>query len=241
MSQLGIASRREAETWISGGRISVNGQVVTELGSKITPGEDQVSLDGRSIGAEAPPKVYWMLNKPDEVLTARNDDFNRTTIYDLPRLSKAPFLVAPVGRLDYRTEGLLLMTNDGEMANRLCHPKYKVPRLYHVLITGRLTEDEEQAIQRGIDLEDGRTLPTELRYAHGKNLGASRGSWYMVTVSEGRNRLVRRLFEHFGHRVVRLIRTGFGELRLSEDLKPGDYRQLSSDEIIMLKRATSLS
>lgn len=235
-----MASRREAETWITEGRVTVNGQVVRELGTRVTPGEDQVSIDGRPIKAEPPPRVYWMLHKPDEVLTARNDDFNRTTIYDLPKLAKTPFLVAPVGRLDYRTEGLLLLTNDGEMANRLCHPKYKIPRHYHVMTAGRLSEAQEREMQAGIKLEDGMTEPCEVRYAHGKNMGASKGSWYVVTVREGRNRLVRRLFEHFGMKVVRLIRVGFGDLTLPEDLKPGEYLQLSSDQIMALKRATDL-
>lgn len=241
LSQLGIASRREAETWITDGRVSVNGQVVRELGTRVEPGVDQVSVDGKNVGGSLPPRVYWMLHKPDEVLTARNDEFQRKTIYDLPRLKKTPFLVAPVGRLDYRTEGLLILTNDGELANRLCHPKYKVPRLYHVLIGGKLTEDQMEAISKGVELEDGKTEPAELRYAHGKNLGASRGSWYTITVYEGRNRLVRRLFEHFDAKVVRLIRVGFGDLLMPEELPAGDYLQLTSDQIHALKRATELA
>ncbi len=240
MSQLGVASRREAETWISEGRVSVNGQVVTELGRKIDPESDQVTVDGKLLVAAPPPRVYWMLNKPDEVLTTRNDGFQRTTIYDLPKLKKLPFLVAPVGRLDYRTEGLLLLTNDGELANRLTHPKYQVPRQYHVLITGKLTSEDEQGITRGVELDDGPTGKAELRYAHGKNLGQSRGSWYAVTVFEGRNRLVRRLFEHFGHKVVRLIRVSYGDVRLPEDLIPGEYKQLTSDQIKSLKHLTGL-
>lgn len=235
-----MASRREAETWIVDGRVSVNGKVVTELGTRVEPGVDQVSIDGKLIKAAAPPRVYWMLHKPDEVLTARGDDFNRTTIYDLPKVKKAPFLVAPVGRLDYRTEGLLLLTNDGELANRLCHPKYQVPRHYHVLSSGRLSESQEKAIIAGVELEDGKSGPADLRFAHGKNLGASRGAWYTITVHEGKNRLVRRLFEHFGMKVVRLIRVGFGDISMPEDLLPGDYLQLSSDQIQSLKRATGL-
>lgn len=238
---MGIASRREAETWITEGRVVVNGQKVTEQGTKITPGVDKIEIDGRVVGGEPPPRVYWMLYKPDEVLTTRQDDFQRTTIYDLPQLKKLPFLVAPVGRLDFRTEGLLLLTNDGELANRLCHPKYKVPRHYHVLISGKLTEQEQSAIRAGVRLEDGMTERCQLSYAEGKNLGASRGSWYRITVFEGRNRLVRRLFEHFNHKVVRLIRVGFGDIVLPEDLKPGEYRQLKSDQIKLLKQATGLS
>lgn len=238
---MGISSRREAETWISEGRVSVNGQKITEQGTKITPGVDKIEVNGRLVSAEPPPRVYWMLHKPDEVLTTRQDDFQRTTIYDLPVLKSLPFLVAPVGRLDYRTEGLLLLTNDGEMANRLCHPKYKVPRFYHVLTSSRLSAEEETAIKNGVKLEDGPTLKTELSYAEGRNLGASKGSWYRITVFEGRNRLVRRLFEHFNHKVVRLIRVGFGDLVLPEDLKPGEYVQLKSGQIKSLKDVTGLN
>ncbi|MCX6109450.1 MAG: pseudouridine synthase [Proteobacteria bacterium] len=240
LSQLGIASRREAETWISEGRIAVNGQVVTELGRKIDPQQDQVTVNGKLVGSSVPPRVYWLLNKPDEVLTARSDEFQRQTIYDLPKISKVPFLVSPVGRLDYRTEGLLLLTNDGELASRLTHPRFEIPRQYHVLIIGRLSHEEEQAIIHGVELEDGKSGRAEVRYAHGKNLGASRGSWYAITVFEGRNRLVRRLFEHLNHKVVRLIRVAYGEVRLPEDLEPGDYRQLTSAEIKALKHATGL-
>lgn len=240
LSQMGIASRREAETWISEGRISVNGRKVTEQGTKVTPGVDKIEIDGRLVASEPPPRVYWLLHKPDEVLTTRADEFQRTTIYDLTSLKGLPFLVAPVGRLDYRTEGLLLLTNDGELANRLCHPKYKVPRYYHVLISGKLTAEEEAGIRSGVKLEDGPTERTELSYAEGRNLGASKGSWYRITVYEGRNRLVRRLFEHFNHKVVRLIRVGFGDINLPEDLKPGDYTQLSSSQIRALKKATGL-
>lgn len=238
---MGLASRREAESWISEGRIAVNGEIVKELGRKVTPGVDAVTVDGKLVGGAPPPRVYWMLHKPDEVLTARQDGWDRPTIYDLPKLAKVPFLVAPVGRLDFRTEGLLLLTNDGELANRLCHPKYKVPRHYHVLINGKLGPEQEAQMKKGVTLEDGPTQGVELRYAHGKDLGGGgRGSWYAVTVFEGRNRLVRRLFEHFQCKVVRLIRVGFGEIRMPEDLKPGDYLQLTSDQIDALRRSTDL-
>jgi pseudouridine synthase len=222
--------------------VAINGQVVREQGTKVSPGVDKLSINGKPVDLDSPPKVYWMLHKPDAVLTARPDvTSDRQSIYDLPKLKKVPFLVAPVGRLDYRTEGLLLMTNDGEMAFRLTHPKFKVPRYYHVLVTGKLTAEEESQIKNGVELEDGPTGRLELRYFHGKNLGASRGSWYTITVNEGRNRLVRRIFEHVGHKVVRLLRVGFGDLRMPEDLKAGDYIQLTASQITMLKKITDLA
>jgi 23S rRNA pseudouridine2605 synthase len=238
---LGLASRREAETWISEGRVAVNGQIVREQGTKVTPGVDKLAINGKPIDLDSPPRVYWMLHKPDACLTARPDDSGKASIDDLPRLKKLHFLVAPVGRLDYRTEGLLLLTNDGEMAFRLAHPKFHVPRHYHVLVGGKLSREDEDKIRRGLELEDGPTGRLELRYFHGKNLGASRGSWYSITVHEGRNRLVRRVFEHLGYKVVRLLRVGFGDLRLPEDLAPGEYVQLSAAQIAVLKKITDLA
>jgi 23S rRNA pseudouridine2605 synthase len=239
LSQLGIASRREAEKWISEGRLAVNGKVVRELGTKVNPESDRVALDGKVVKTKVPPKVYWLLHKPDKILTARSDEItNKPTIYDLPMVAKAKFLVSPVGRLDFRTEGLLLLTNDGELSYRLCRPEYHVPRQYQVLLSERLTKEEEQEIKKGILLEDGPVKDVKITFVHGTNMGVSTGSWYLVTVHEGRNRLVRRLFEHFNKRVVRLIRIGFGEIRLPSDLPAGEYRQLTADEVLTLRKST---
>ena len=241
LSQLGVASRREAERWISEGRVAVNGEIVTELGLKVDPESDKVTVDGRAVKSKLPPKVYWLLNKPDKVLTARHDEAGqKTTIYDLPSIAKAKFLVSPVGRLDFRTEGLLLLTNDGDLSYRLCRPEYHIPREYQVLISERLTREEEQAIRKGIELDDGIVKDVKVTYVQGANMGASSGTWYMVTVHEGRNRLVRRLFEHFDRKVIRLIRTRFGEVRLTPDIEPGQYRQLTGAEISGLKIAAKL-
>jgi 23S rRNA pseudouridine2605 synthase len=239
---LGIASRREAEKWISEGRLAVNGRIVRELGSKVNTDADSVALDGKVLKTKLPPKVYWLLHKPDKVLTARGDEHSdKKTIYDLPMVAKAKFLVSPVGRLDFRTEGLLLLTNDGELSYRLCRPEYHVPREYQVLLSDRLSKDEEQQIKLGILLEDGPVKDVKITYVHGTNMGVSTGSWYLVTVHEGRNRLVRRLFEHFGKRVVRLIRIGFGEIRLPGDLPAGEYRQLTATEVQSLRSATEVA
>jgi len=241
LSIQGIASRREAEGWIEEGKVFVNGKLVTEQGMRIDPDTDKVTVLGRHINNTPPPRVYWLLNKPDMVLTSRPDGTSRMTIYDLHSTRDLQFLVSPVGRLDYRTEGLLLLSNDGELVHRLAHPKYKVPRYYNVLIDGRLSYEEESALRRGIELEDGITGKSEVIFAHSVNLGQSRGSWYFITVFEGRNRLVRRMFEHFGFKVVRLVRYGFGDLRLPDDLPAGDYRQLTNSEIKYLKDSVNLS
>lgn len=241
LSIQGIASRREAEGWIEEGKVFVNGKLVTEQGMRIDPNTDKVTVLGRHINNTPPPRVYWLLNKPDMVLTSRPDGTGRMSIYDLHSTRDLQFLVSPVGRLDYRTEGLLLLSNDGELVHRLAHPKYKVPRYYNVLIDGRLSYEEESALRRGIELEDGITGKSEVIFAHSVNLGQSRGSWYFITVFEGRNRLVRRMFEHFGFKVVRLVRYGFGDLRLPDDLPAGEYRQLTNSEIKYLKDSVNLS
>lgn len=197
-------------------------------------------LDGKLVRSKLPPKVYWLLNKPDKILTARSDD-DKPTIYDIPMVAKAKFLVSPVGRLDFRTEGLLLLTNDGELSYKLCRPEYHVPREYQVLLDGRLTKEQEQEIRKGVTLEDGVVSNVKINFIHGANMGVSTGAWYVITVHEGRNRLVRRLFEHFNRRVVRLIRVAFGEIRLPLDLPSGEYRQLTTDEVAKLKKATDVS
>ncbi len=236
---MGVASRREAEIWITEGRLAVNGKVVTAQGTKVDTETDSISLNGKLVKSKMPPKVYWLLNKPDKILTARSDELtNKPTIYDLPMVAKAKFLVSPVGRLDFRTEGLLLLTNDGDLNYKLCRPEYHVPREYQVLLDGRLTKEQEAEIKKGVVLEDGPTRDVKIVYVHGTNMGLSTGSWYMITVHEGRNRLVRRIFEHFEKRVVKLIRVGFGDIRLPADLPAGQYRQLTNAQVDTLRVAT---
>ena len=212
---------------------------MVELGTKVNTETDRVFLDGKLVKSKVPPKVYWLLHKPDKILTARSDD-NKPTIYDIPMIAKAKFLVSPVGRLDFRTEGLLLLTNDGELSYKLCRPEYHVPREYQVLLDGRLTREQELEIRKGVELEDGPVKNVKITFVHGSNMGVSTGAWYMITVHEGRNRLVRRLFEHFNRRVVRLIRVAFGDIRLPADLPAGEYRQLTTDEVVKLKKATDV-
>ncbi len=212
------------------------------MGHRVDPVHDKLTIDGRPFVKSEPPRVYWLLNKPDMVLTSRSSQSSdRATIYDLPRINKLGFLVSPVGRLDYRTEGLLLLSNDGDFVHRMSHPKFKLPRHYLALVNGKLTDEQMAAIQAGFNLEDGPVNRVKIQYAHGKNLGRSRGSWYFITVHEGRNRLVRRIFEHFEVPVVRLVRYGFGDLRMPEDLKPGEYIQLTPAQIDKLRHDALIS
>ncbi len=240
LAQLGLASRREVEAWVADGRLSVNGERLRQQGRRVDPGVDTIALDGKVLEIAEPPKVYWLLHKPDQTLCSRkSQSAEQKTIFELPRLQKLPFRVTTAGRLDYRTEGLLLLSNDGDLIHQLTHPSFKIPRSYYVLVKGKLSDAQLETLKGGIELEDGPVKKVDVVYAHGKNLGRSRGSWYIVTVYEGRNRLIRRIFESLGHDVVRLIRYGMGPLRLPEDLKPGEYLQLSAKQLKQLRDAVN--
>ena len=233
LSQLGITSRREAEQWILDDRIAVNKQPAS-IGQKILPEQDQVSVDGVVVKQKTPPRVYWLLHKPDQVLTSRKSVGKQRTLYELESLKNIKFLVAPVGRLDYRTEGLLLLSNDGDLVHRLSHPKYKLVRRYEVQTEVPLRGITGKPKTISVELEDG---PSEFEVVR---LKSTLGHWYRISVWEGRNRLVRRIVESLGTEVLRLLRTHFGELELPRDLAPGQYRQLTSKEIQYLKRSVGL-
>ena len=238
LSQLGLTSRRNAEVWIEKGRLSVDGEVAT-LGKKVDPQSQEIRLDGELLPQTPPKKSYWMICKPIEVITSRSDPEGRETVFDLPVIQNQGDSLYTVGRLDYYTEGLLLLSNDGELVHRLMHPSYKVPRKYYVLIAEPLTPMKASKIRNGIELEDGLTLPAELKEV--ENLPVKRTeAWYEITVREGRNRLVRRLFEAVGSPVNRLIRFGFGDIRLDSDLPPGEGRRLTTEEILHLRKVTQL-
>ena len=239
MSQLGVASRRQAETWISEGRVKINGNLVTEMGFMVDVETDVLLVDDKPVTAKKPPNVYWMLNKPDLCLSSHHGDGGKSTIYDLPSLASIPFKVNSVGRLDYRTEGLLLLSNDGEFIHKMTHPSSKVPRSYYALVHSKLESDQLRKIQKGMTLDDGQVEPINIQYAQGMNLGKSTGAWYYLTVHEGRNRLVRRIFDSFDKKVVKLVRCGFGNLRLPDNLKPGEYRQLEPSELAELRKGAN--
>lgn len=237
LAQQGVASRRKAEEMIQSGRVSVNGEVAT-IGMSVLPGQDVVTVDGKKLKSAAPARLYWLFYKPVRTLTSRIGTDSQATIYDMPSLAKSALRLGmnPVGRLDYMSEGLLLLTNDGEMCHRLTHPKHHVPKRYQVLVDGRLTTQDLRRIQQhGVELEDG-VARAEIAYANVGDGGNTH--WYYVTVTEGRNRLVRRIFAHFGLNVRRLIRVRLGDLELPARLAPGEYVQLTSEQIRYLKKIT---
>ena len=228
LSQAGVASRRQSEQIIVAGRVSVNGAVVTELGSKADLERDHIKVDGRLIHA---PKrhVYIALHKPNNTVTTVSDPQHRATVMEL--LHGVKERVYPVGRLDYHSEGLLLLTNDGELANAIMSAASHLPKTYVVKTNGTLTGEQEQRFRHGIPLEGRRTLPAGLKLIH-----AAENPWYEVRLFEGRNNQIRLMFKHFGRLVEKLRRVRIGPVELGP-LQPGEFRYLSIDEVQKLKRA----
>ncbi|HXA51810.1 MAG TPA: pseudouridine synthase [Candidatus Acidoferrum sp.] len=232
LSQTGIASRRQAEKIMTEGRVTVNGTIITELGSKADLETDHIKVDGKLIRA---PKnqTYIVLNKPNNTVTTVTDPEGRATVMDLLRGVKER--VYPVGRLDYHSEGLLLLTNDGDLANRIMSAHTHLQKTYLVKVTGELDDDSAQRFRDGVPLMGRRTLPAGLRLlAHAQN------PWYEVKLVEGRNNQIRLMFKHFGKLVEKLKRVRIGPLDLGP-LKPGEFRHLSDEEIKKLKRAVERS
>lgn len=231
IANAGIASRRRAEELVREGRVTVNGEVITKLGTKADENKDHIKVDGRLIHKKE-RDIYLVLNKPKGFITSHEDPQGRPTVADLLRGVKGR--VYPVGRLDYNSEGLIIFTNDGDLAQRLTHPSHEVAKTYMVKVDGHLKDEEIEKIEKGVRLEDGPTAPTSVR----KIRRTEENSWVEVKIHEGRNRLVRRMFEKIGHPVLKLKRTRIGNLELG-DLPSGSYRFLAGEEVASLKRITS--
>jgi 23S rRNA pseudouridine2605 synthase len=229
LAQAGVASRRKCEELITSGRVKVNGAVVRELGTKVDPHQDEIVVDGQPIKREN--LVYLLLNKPTGVITSLRDPEGRRVVTDL--LKGVRERVYPVGRLDYDTSGLLLLTNDGELANRIAHPSFEIEKVYRAWVKGIPSAENVRRLATGIELEDGRTAPGEARVLETDRKG-NRALLELV-IHEGRNRQVRRMCEAIGHPVLSLERTRLGFLTL-EGLKRGEYRPLTKEEVDRLKR-----
>lgn len=228
LSRAGVASRRHAEEMMREGRVTVNGAVVTELGTKADLDTDHIKVDGRLLHA---PKrqVYLALNKPTGTVTTVSDPQGRATVMELLRGVKER--VYPVGRLDYHSEGLLLLTNDGELANAIMSAASHLPKTYLVKANGALTAEQEQQFRQGVPISGQRTLPAGL-----KLIREADNPWYEVRLFEGRNQQIRIMFKHFGRLVEKLKRVRIGPLELGA-LKPGQFRYLSDEEVTKLKKA----
>jgi 23S rRNA pseudouridine2605 synthase len=232
LAQAGLASRREAEQWIQAGRISVNGRVVTALGTRADPAVDRIAVDGKVI-IRLEPKVYYLLNKPTGYVSTCEDDLGRPTVLDL--LKPVKFRLFPVGRLDWDTEGLLLLTNDGELAQRLLHPRFHIRRAYLAKVEGIPTPE---TLRRLASTGDPSTPRSRRPTARISKVG-ERHAWLEIHLWEGRNRQVRRMCEAIGHPVKRLRRVQFAGLD-TMGLSPGQYRPLSPAEVLVLKRLAGL-
>lgn len=239
LAEAGVASRRAAERMIADGRVRVNGSVITQLGSMADPASDTITVDGTAIGPR-PEHVYLVLHKPAGYLTTSRDELGRPAVMDL--VYKTKERVFPVGRLDMDSEGLLLLTNDGELAQRLTHPSHEVDKEYLALLSGTPNAHELRELRRGIALDGRRTAPATVELIQppaGLETAAGQ-SWLRFVLKEGRKRQVRRMCEAVGHPVERLIRTRIGPLRL-RGLVPGRVRELTPLEIDGVREAAGLS
>jgi len=230
LARAGVASRRAAEELIAAGRVRVNGDLVTEMGRRVLP-TDRVEVGGRPVAGPAPP-AYLALNKPTGYVTTAHDPEDRPTVFDLVR---SPARVYPVGRLDWDSEGLLLLTNDGELTHRLTHPRYGVEKEYHALVDGHPNQVTIDRLAAGVPLSDGPTAPALARRLR----PTSAGDWVAITIHEGRNRQVRRMLEAVGHPVRRLVRVRVGPIELGA-LGRGETRELGRDEVVALRRIVGM-
>src|ERR1043166_9186387 len=229
----GIASRRHAEELIINGKVSLNGKIVTELGTKADPDHDHIKVNGKLINPQLKnqKKVYVLLNKPRGYLSSLSDPEGRPLVTEL--LPQSVRKVHPVGRLDFNTEGLLILTNDGELTNYITSARNRVDKVYEVKVKGVPTDAAISRLRRGVILEDGtRTAPAKIKLLHQTETNA----WFEVLLHQGRNQQVRRMFDLIGHSVIRLRRVRIGSLT-DEDLKPGYWRLLTIGEVNRLMRS----
>ncbi|CFX93761.1 Pseudouridine synthase, RsuA/RluB/E/F [Syntrophomonas zehnderi OL-4] len=229
LAHSGVASRRRCEELIKAGQVKVNGTVITALGTQVNPDVDIIELRGEII-TNSQLAVYYLLNKPPGYICSVYDPQGRSTVLDL--IENCGGRIYPVGRLDYDTAGLIILTNDGEFANLMVHPRYKIKKTYEAWVKGRVREQELMPLTKGIMLEDGMTAPAEARLLRVK----AQESLIKIVIHEGRKRQIKRMCAAIGHPVIRLKRTGFDFLSL-DGLQEGQYRFLSSSEVKALKES----
>lgn len=224
MASCGIASRRKCEELILLGKVKVNGNIIEELGFKVNPLKDIVKYDGRVITKEE-RKVYIMLNKPEDVITSVKDEKDRKTVIDIVKVNERIF---PIGRLDYDSSGLILLTNDGELYNKIIHPRVELDKKYVAVVKGEVSLDDKEKFESGIDIGGYITAPAKLKmleYSHRKDL-----STIEVCIHEGKNRQIRKMCSAINHEVISLKRVSIGNIRLGQ-LKKGEYRYLNDEEM----------
>jgi pseudouridine synthase len=235
LSTAGVASRRASEQLILEGRVTVNGETIRELGAKAEPGKDDIRVDGSRVKT-APRVRYILLHKPKGFVTTRRDPEGRRTVLDL---LKNVGYVYPVGRLDYDTEGLLLLTSDGDLAAALLHPSHEVARIYEAIVKGVPDDAAMARLSRGVHLDGRRTGGADVKRGSTVGKGRDQTTKLILTLREGRNRQVRRMCAAVGHPVRRLVRVRMGPIALG-DLRPGEWRELMPPEVAKLRRAAGL-
>jgi pseudouridine synthase len=237
LSTAGIASRRAAETYISQGRVSVNGKTVTELGSKADPSADDIRVDGRRIKTSS-RRLYILMYKPRGYITTRSDPQRRPTVIDLLTTGGVREYEYPVGRLDYESEGLLLLTSDGDLAAKLTHPSHGIAREYEAKVLGVPDAHEMERLAKGIVIDGRKTAPAEIRLLKVTEGTSRKSAVLSIVIHEGRNRQVRKMCEAVGHPVDRLKRVRIGPI-VDEHIRPGEFRELDPREVAALKRAAA--
>ncbi|HTM26497.1 MAG TPA: pseudouridine synthase [Vicinamibacterales bacterium] len=238
LSAAGVASRRLSEELIAQGRVQVNGKTVTALGTKADPGADEIKVDGRRIQVQQ-RKRYILLHKPRGYITSRSDPQGRPTVLDLLRGVRE--YIYPVGRLDYDSEGLLILTNDGELAARLTHPRHEVDKVYEARVRGVVDEHTLERLAKGVTIDGKRTAPAKVRVVDppSRRPQASDQTRIELAIHEGRQRQVRKMFDAVGHPVVRLKRVRIGPIE-DPEIPPGHWRELTPREVARLQRAARL-
>jgi len=230
MAESGVASRRKCEELIAMGRVEVDGKKVTEPGMKIS-GNEEIKVDGRVIRHEQ-KKVYILLNKPVGYISSARDQFSRKTVLDLTEGIKER--IYPVGRLDYDTSGLIILTNDGELTNMLTHPRHEIHKVYRAVISGRLKDEDKEKLEMGVVIDNYKTAPAKIKLIE----KSGPNSVVEIAIHEGRNRQVRKMFESLGYAVLKLKRIAIGPIMLG-DLEEGKWRHLSKQEIETLRKSAA--
>ena len=237
LSAAGVSSRRASERLIQEGRVTVNGETVTELGSKADPDADDIRVDGRRVKT-ATPRRYILMYKPRGYITSRSDPQQRPTVIDLLAKGGVRDYVYPVGRLDYESEGLLILTSDGELAERLMHPSHAVPREYEARVRGVPDRHALERLANGVVLDGRKTSPADVTLGRIIDTKSGEDAVLSIVLREGRNRQVRRMCEVVGHPVVRLRRVRIGSIR-DDQIRPGEFRDLDDREVAALRRASA--